>query len=195
MQSLSNSSMEGGVGDMEGLQIWNDQVLLRVARDARLAFRLIREETFHGDFEFQEGIVEADGMAPVSGLLYYAMPCVFESVVVQLEGVATPAVFQTVGEWPMDIDDDQLETYPHLHFLEERKTGMPWRLERWYTLAGPYLVFDSQQYFERPRPVQHGKNWERLMVQLRQVVDLPRWTANMDKPVVNLISGSRSYIM
>ncbi|MBC7261403.1 MAG: hypothetical protein H5T63_05270 [Chloroflexi bacterium] len=180
---------------MQELQIWNDQVLLRIARDARLAFRLTGEETFYGDFEFQEGVVEVEGIAPVRGLLYYAMPCVFESLVVQLEGIATPSVFQTVGEWPTDIDDDQLETYPHLHFLEERKTGTPWRLERWYTLAGSYLIFDSQQYFERSRPVQHGKNWERLMVQLRQVADLPSWASHMDRPIVNLISSGRSYII
>lgn len=180
---------------MQGLQIWNDQVCVRVARDARLAFRLIQEEEFHGDFGFQEGVLETEGMAPVAGLLYYPMPCVFESIVVQLEGITTPSVYQVVGDWPAEIDDDQLETYPHLHFLEERKTGMPWRLERWYTLAGPYLIFDSQQYFERPRPVQRGKNWERLMVQLRQVADLPAWVSHIDRPVVNLISGGRSYII
>lgn len=180
---------------MEELQIWNDQVLLRVARDARLAFRLVEEEEFHGDFQFQAGTIEAEGTAPVEGLFYYAMPCVFESVVVQLEGIATPSVYQVAGEWPTEIDDDQLETYPHLHFLEERKTGMPWRLERWYTLAGPYLVFDSQQYFERPRPAQRGKNWERLLVQIRQVADLPAWASHMDKPFVNLISGGRLYII
>lgn len=180
---------------MEELQIWNEQVFLRVARDARLAFRLIQEEKFHGDLKFQVGIIEAGGTAPVEGLFYYAMPCVFESIVVQLEGIATPSVYQVVGEWPTEIDDDQLETYPHLHFLEERRTGMPWRLERWYTLAGPYLIFDCQQYYERPRPVQHGKNWERLIIQLRQVADLPAWASHIDRPVVNLISGGRSYII
>nr|MBC7244513.1 hypothetical protein [Chloroflexota bacterium] len=173
---------------MQGLQIWNDQVLLRIARDARLSFRLTGEEKFYGDFEFKEGSIEAEGGAPISGVLYYAVPCVFESLVVQLEGIATPAMYQAVGAWPADIDDEYLEAYPHLHFLEERKTGTPWRLERWYTLAGPYLVFDSQQYFERTHPEQCGKNWERLIVQLRQVVDLPTWAHNIDQIAINLIS-------
>ena len=107
-----------------------------------------------------------------------------------MEGRAAPALERAAGQWPADVDDDQLEAYPHLHFLEERKTGIPWRLERWYTLAGPYLVFDSQQYFERSRPRQQGKDWERLIVQLRQVVDVAVWMANPSVVVVNLISSA-----
>jgi hypothetical protein len=130
-------------------------------------------------------------MPPVKGLLYYPMSCAFESLVVRVEGITSPALDRAVGQWPEKVDDDELESYPHLHFLEERKTGMPWRLERWYTLAGPYLVFDSQQYFERPRSVQRGKNWERLIVQLRQVVDLSVWEQGTAVGTVNLISGDR----
>lgn len=180
---------------MQGLQIWNDQVLLRISRNAHLSFRLTGDEKFYGDFEFKEGYIEAEGIAPISGVLYYAIPCIFESLVIQLEGVATPSLYQAVGTWPAAIDDEYLEAYPHLHFLEERKTGTPWRLERWYTLAGPYLVFDSQQYFERTYPEQRGKNWERLIVQLRQVVDLPTCARDIGQATINLIFESHSDIM
>jgi len=174
---------------MQELQVWNDQVLIRVSRDASLAFRLMPDGQFHGGFALQGGHVEVVGSEPVSGLLYYAMPCLFESLVVRVEGFAAPLLNRAVGEWPAAVDEDELETYPYLHFLEERRTGMPWRLERWYTLAGPYLIFDSEQYFERSRPQQRGKDWERLIVQLRQVVELPTWAQNTAVVAVNLISS------
>jgi hypothetical protein len=177
---------------MQGLQVWNDQILIRVSRDAGLAFRLMPDGEFHGGFDLQEGSVEVAGTMSVSGLLYYAMPCLFESLVVRVEGIAAPLLDQAVGEWPAVVDDDELDTYPYLHYLEERKTGMPWRLERWYTLAGPYLIFDSEQYFERSKPQQGGKDWERLIVQLRQVVDLPAWAQNTEVVAVTLISSSGS---
>jgi len=177
---------------MQGLEIWNDQILLRVFRNGRLEFESKADREANGTVDLREGSIEVVGAAPVSGLLYYPMPCLFESLVVRLEGRATPLINQAVGEWPTAVDDDQLETYPCLHFLEERKTGMPWRLERWYTLAGPYLIFDSQQYFERSCPQQRGKDWERLIVQLRQVVNLPAWAQNTAVAAVNLISGSGS---
>ena len=174
---------------MEGLRIWNDQVFVRVSRDARMAYRLMPDGAYQGELELQEGGVRVPGAVPVSGLLYYAMPCLFESLVVRVEGIAAPLLERAAGEWPVVVDDDQLETCPYLHFLEERKTGMPWRLERWYTLAGPYLIFDSEQYFERSRPQQRGKDWERLIVQLRQVADLPAWAQNAEMVVVNLVSS------
>jgi hypothetical protein len=174
---------------MRGLQVWNDQVAIRVSRDARLAFRLMPQDEFSGDFELREGTIEAAEVAPVAGLLYYAVPCVYESLVVRVEGIAAPVLNRAVGEWPAAVDDDELETYPHLHFLDECKTGMPWRLERWYTLAGLYLIFDTQQYFERSCPRQRGKDWERLIVQLRQVVDLPACAESTEMAVVNLISS------
>jgi len=173
---------------MHGLQVQNDRVLLRVFRDARFDFRLMADDKFYGTFKLQQGSAEIIGTEPVKGLLYYAMPCVFESLIVRIEGTTTPVINRTVGDWPASIDDDELEMYPYLHFLEERRTGMPWRFERWYTLGGPYLVFDSEQYFERSRPQQRGKNWERLIVQLRQVVDLNAWAQNIEAVAINLIS-------
>jgi hypothetical protein len=157
---------------MQGLEVWNHEIMIQVGCDGRLAFRLMPEGEFQNELELQQGHAEVSGTTPVDGLLHYAMPCVFESLVVRVEGTVAPVLDRVVGQWPEAIDDDELETYPYLHFLEERKTGTPWRLERWYTVVGPYLVFDSEQYFERPRPVDRGKNWERLIIRLRQVVDV-----------------------
>lgn len=160
---------------MKGLQVWNHQVMIQVACDGRLAFRLMPEGEWQSEIELQRGHAEVSGTTPVDGLLHYAMPCVFESLVVRVEGTTAPVLDRALGQWPEAIDDDELETYPYLHFLEERKTGMPWRLERWYTVAGSHLVFDSEQYFERPLPVERGRNWERLIIRLRQVVNLASW--------------------
>lgn len=173
---------------MQELQVWNQRVQLGVSRGGRLACRVMPDGEFVGSLELAEGQVEVEHTAPVTGLLYYVLPCVLEGLVVRLEGTAAPLLDRTVGQWPADLDDEELEAYPHLHFLEERKTGMPWRWERWYTLAGPYLVFDSQQYFERSCPRKQGRDWERLIVQVRQVVDLPGWSANRTGAVANLLS-------
>jgi hypothetical protein len=195
---------------MQGLQVCNEQAAILVSREGRLAVHLAgrtasagrsprarrgrgsrpergRDE-FSAEVELLEGTLKLGDLAPASGLLYYALPCVHESVTVHVEGMATPVLDRAVGQWPEDVDDDHLEAYPHLHFLEERKTGIPWRLERWYTLAGPYLVFESHQYSERSRPRQRGKDWERLIVQLRQVVDVAAWTLNPLVAMVNLMS-------
>jgi hypothetical protein len=176
---------------MQGLEVHNHQVMIQVASDGRLAFRLMPGGKLWENIHLREGSVIVPEIAPVTGLLYYATPSISESLTVRVEGIATPVLDRALGQWPATVDDDELETYPHLHFLEERKTGTPWRLERWYTLAAAYLIFDSQQYFERPRAAQHGKNWERLIVQLRQVVDLSVWEQGIAVDAVNLISGDQ----
>ncbi len=176
---------------MHSLEVRNHQVMIQVARDGRLAFRPMPEGKLRENVHLQQGSVTVPELAAVTGLLYYAMPSIFESLTVRVEGIAAPVLDRALGQWPATVDDEELETYPHVHFLEERKTGTPWRFERWYTLAAAYLIFDSQQYFERPRPAQRGKNWERLIVQLRQVVDLSVWGQDPAFGAVNLISGDR----
>jgi hypothetical protein len=173
---------------MQGLEVWNHEVMIRVACNGQLAFRLMPEGEWQSELELQRGRAQVSGAAPVDGLLHYAMSCVFESLVVRVEGTPTPVLDRAVGQWPEAIDDDELDTYPYLHFLEERKTGTPWRLERWYTVAGPCLVFDSEQYFERPRPVDRGKSWERLIIRLRQVVNLAAWVPGGSTDLSNLAS-------
>lgn len=154
---------------MQPLKLWNDQVEVFVSRDALLSFRLTQGE---GRFALREGTAQVRGGELIEGLFYHQMPCWFESLVVREEGVPEPLLQRVAGSWPADVDDDQLEMYPQLHFLEQRKTGLPWRYERWYSLIGTYLVFESDQYFERSRSHERGKNWARFIVQLRQVVNL-----------------------
>jgi len=175
---------------MQGLQIRNDQVLLRVFRDARLDAQPVGDEQPRAVLDIEAGSFKVEGAEPITGLLYYAVPCVFEKLVVRVEGASSPVIQCTAGEWPTAVDDDDLEFYSHLHFLEERKTGTPWKWERWYTLAGPYLVFESEQYFERSCPGRRGKDWERLIVQLRQIMDLVKWCEEPDKIGINLICAS-----
>ena len=177
---------------MQGLQLQNDQIALRVSRDGRLDVRSMKNGQSCVALDLQEGSIQATGTAPIEGLLYYAMPSVFESMAVRVEGAPSPLIQRTSGRWPAAIDGDELEFYSLLHLLEERKTGIPWRSERWYTLAGSHLVFESEQYFERACPRQHGKNWERLIVHLQQVVHLLEWCEESDGAAVNLISASRA---
>jgi hypothetical protein len=160
---------------MDPLEVWNEDAAIRVSRDAHLSIRMLAGADW--TLSLQEGRVDAPDTPPVEGLQYYALPCVFECLDVRLEGAPSPIVSRAVGGWPRAINDDELEIYPHLHFLEERKTGKPWRFERWYTLAGAFLVYDSEQYFERSEVGQESKSWQRLIVHMRQVVDLALMSA------------------
>ena len=85
---------------MPGLQVWNDQILIQMFRHAGLAFRLMPDGEFHAGFDLQEGSVEVAGTISVSGLLYYAMPCLFESLVVRVEGIAAPLVNRVSASGP-----------------------------------------------------------------------------------------------
>jgi hypothetical protein len=171
------------------LEIGNDRASIQVSPDAQLTIRLIPEGQFGAKHMLSDGSIALRDRAPLSGLLYYALPCVFEGLIVRVEGVASPALQSTLGRWPPAVDDDDLDAYPHLHFVEERKTGAPWRFERWYTLAGSHLVFESDQYFERACPAERGQNWERFIVQLRQVVHLPALAGDSAKPEHLLVGG------
>ncbi len=173
---------------MQGLRVWNERVALSVSRTGRIEVEARGNGRPVAGQDLQEGRVELADCSPVTGLLFYALPCVFESLTLHREGGAVPLLSRTLGEWPTGVDDDELQTYPQLHFLEERKTGMPWRFERWYTLADSHLVFDSEQYFERECPRHAGKNWERFIVQLRQVVDSLAWVSRPTQQASNLLS-------
>ncbi|MBM4430576.1 MAG: hypothetical protein FJ026_09565, partial [Chloroflexi bacterium] len=75
---------------MQELQVWNDCVLLSISRGGRLDFRMMPDGEFVGGLELGQGHVEVEQMPAVTGLLYYALPCVLESLVVRLEGTAAP---------------------------------------------------------------------------------------------------------
>jgi hypothetical protein len=175
---------------MQGLEIGNDQATVRVSRDGHLSLRLASDQDFGAGWPLQEGSAAIAGAEPVEPILHYCLFYEYEQLVVRLEGQAAPMLERARGQWPASVVDDELETYPHLHFLDERRTGTPWRLERWYTLAGPYLILESEQYFERPRAVQRGKNWERLIVHLRQVVDVTAWASQHGANGIGFVSSS-----
>jgi len=172
---------------MQGLQVWNERIRLSVSPTGHMEIEARGRGRPVAGLDLQEGGIELSSSSPVTGLLFYALPCAFESLAVHREGSSAALINRAVGEWPAGVDDDELQTYPHLHFLEERKTGMPWRFERWYTLADSYLIFDSEQYFERECARQGGKDWERFIVQLRQVCDPLAWVAHPLPEAANLL--------
>lgn len=157
---------------MQPLRLWNDRVEVLISAEGLLSFRMTQGGQSKGCFALRQGKVRVRGPAVIEGLFYHDMPCCYESVVAREEGVAEPVLQHSAGTWPADVDDDQLEMYPQLHYLEQRKTGLPWRYERWYSLADTFLIFESEQYVERSRPQRRGRDWVRYIVQLRQVANL-----------------------
>jgi hypothetical protein len=167
-----------------------------VSAQGLLSVRLTQGGQDETSFALREGQVQVRGSERIEGLYYHDMPCCFESLVVREESAPAPVVQRVVGSWPADIDDDQLEMYPQLHYLEQRKTGLPWRYERWYSLVGAFLVFESEQYFERSRPQERGKNWARFIVQLRQVANLGSGdgeTATLVHPLLQSLASERHH--
>jgi hypothetical protein len=155
---------------MSELELRNDLCRVSVSREGLV--EATRPPQQSRSFSLQPGQITPANVATIGGLQYYSVPCPFQFIQVRLEGSPKPLAEHSAGSWPMEVDDDMLETYPALHFLEERKTAAPWRLERWYTLAGSHIVFESEQYFERSRPRQVGRDWERFIINWRQVINL-----------------------
>jgi hypothetical protein len=177
---------------VQQLRLWNDRVEVLLSREGLLSSRLTLGEQGEAHVPLCEGQVQVRGAGLIEGLFYHNMPCCFESVVVRQEGVPEPLLQRVTGTWPAAVDDDQLEMYPQLHCLEERKTGLPWRYERWYSLAGTFLIFESEQYFERSRPQPRGKNWVRFIVQVRQVTDLAGVVGGAGPAISPLLGTHRS---
>ena len=155
------------------LRVRNQEYALHVFPDARFALESVREGAGACTIEIAERVARVTGMKPISGVYLYPVTCEYSSLEIRLEGQAAPVFERAEGQWPSMIEEDELHMYPHLHFVAERKTGTPWRFERWYTLVGSYLVFEAEQYFERTVQRQ-GKNWERLVVHIRQLMDLAK---------------------
>ncbi len=139
-------------------------------------------ETHWKPVAVRQGELAPEGIAPIQQLRFYLVPSAFQSIQVRREGAPGLLVDRITGEWPAAVDDDLLDSYPSVHFLEERRTGAPWRLERWYTLAGSFLVYESEQYAERWRPREAGRDWERFIVNWRQVIELPGVLSELRPP-------------
>ena len=157
---------------MSDMEIVNSEARIRVTPDSELSIHLRPEGQFSAQYPMCSGTVSLTGRSPLMGLCYYDLPCAYESTVIRVEGVALPVLQRSVGIWPDVVSEDDLDAYPHLHMVAERKTASPWRFERWYTLVGSHLLFEGEQYFERARPPERGKSWERFIVQLRQLINL-----------------------
>jgi hypothetical protein len=157
---------------MKALILRNDRVAVRVGCDGQIAVHGFPQGKERARLLLEEGTIDLPGTLALAGVLRYPSGSVFESLVVRRERDGRPLVERCGGTWPDGVLEDELETYPCIHFLEERRTGAPWRYERWYTLVGNLLILDSDQYFERSEGAAPGKTWERFLVQLRQAFDL-----------------------
>ncbi len=172
---------------MTQMLLQNERAEVHVTANGRLVCRC-RESQQDLSAQSAQGSLVLEHREPLRGIFYYALPSVCEHVSANLEGVLAAVLQRDTGEWPADVIYDDLEMYPHLHFLEESRTATPWRLERWYTLAGPCLVVECEQYFERSRSAVSGKQWERWIVHLRQVCDLEAWASGTTEPTEHLLS-------
>ncbi|MBC7262748.1 MAG: hypothetical protein H5T64_00145 [Chloroflexi bacterium] len=166
---------------MNSLDVWNENFLVAVFPDGRLNFQLMVEGRPTGVY-----LGEAYSLAEVTdstlfgefavGIARYPLPAGYERVIVRREGEPQPALTQEMGDLPPEITavDEEMEFYPCLHILRERRTALPWRLEQWYTLVGQYLVYDSNQYFEKGAVPGQFARGERIIAELRQVLDVVR---------------------
>lgn len=108
---------------------------------------------------------------PHNGVLYYALPCVFESLRLQRIEDGEVLYDASDGELPGAVEQADLANLPTIRVLEERIIQLPWRLDRRYTPVDRYLVFDCEQVYRRRHPSQR-KVWEPVQAELRQVVDV-----------------------
>lgn len=166
---------------MNSLDVWNENFLVSVFPDGGLNFRLVVEGRPTGAY-LSETYSLAEVTDPVLygelavGIARYALPAGYERLIVRREGEPQAELSQEKGDLPPEITtiDEELEFYPCLHILRERRTALPWRLEQWYTLVGPYLVYDSSQYFEKDVVPGQFTRGERIIAEMRQVLDVLR---------------------
>jgi len=181
---------------MASLEIWNDRVMVAVFDDTKVNFQLMRGENPDGHWLTRHNrLVEATakiyGHVPYLGVSYYNLPTIYESLAVRKEGAPSPVFEAQAGELPALIEEADLDMYPCLHFLAHRRVAAPWRMERWYTLVGPYVVFECHQYFERraARGERRKQSWERVISQLQQVVDVVAWGTGQEMELHSVIGG------
>lgn len=166
---------------MNSLDVWNENFLITVFPDGGLNFQLVVEGRPTGVYLGEAySLTEVTDPGPFGelavGIARYPLPARYERVIVRREGEPQPALTQEKGDLPPEIAavDEEMEFYPCLHILRERRTALPWRLEQWYTLVGPYLIYDSSQYFEKGVVPGQFARGERIIAELRQVLDVVR---------------------
>jgi hypothetical protein len=174
--------------DVSGTQLHDGQFSVSVSPSGDVVTRQL-ETGRRRILALCSGLVAPAGITPIDGLVFYAAPCAYQSLTLRREASPASIVDRSVGSWPAAVDDDWLETYPHLHFLQERRTATPWRQEYWYTLAAGFLIFECEQYFERSCTGHSGVPWERFIARLRQVIELTETVAGQ-RPVDLLLVPS-----
>ena len=183
---------------MASTQIANESVMVAVFDDTKVNFQLAAKGIPDGRWLTRRNrLVEVDpallSNLQHAGIYCYHLPTVFESLTVRREGERVPAFQGEAGTLPSVVADADLDMYPCLHYLAEKKVAAPWRMERWYTLVGRYLVFECQQYFERPGGGHDSplRSWERIISDLQQVVDVVAWGQGEEMELHSLIRGTR----
>ena len=166
-------------GGIAYLEISNEHFYAFVFDDTKLNFQLAAGGGPNGTYVTRKNsLVEWSGEhfpdKPYNGVLYYAMPCVFESLRVQRVAEGEMLYEASAGKLPEAVRQADLVGLPALRMSEERTVQRPWRLDRCYVPVGRYLVFDCTQFYERRRPSQR-KAWEQVRAELRQVVDVVGW--------------------
>jgi len=169
---------------MAYLEISNEHFYAFVFDDTKLNFQLAVGNRPGGAYVTRRNsLVEWSGEyfpdRPYNGVLYYAMPCAFESLCVQCVADGETLYEASAGELPEAVRRADLAELPALRMSEERTAQRPWRLDRRYVPVGRYLVFDCTQVYERHPPGQR-KSWEQVHAELRQVVDVVGWARGAD---------------
>jgi hypothetical protein len=169
---------------MAYLEIGNEDFYAFVFDDTKLNFQLATGGRPGGAYVTRKNsLVEWSGEhfphKPYDGVLYYAMPCVFESLRVQRITVGEVLYEASAGELPETVRRADLAGLPALRMSEERTVQRPWRLDRCYVPVGHYLVFDCEQSYER-RLSGRREAWKQVRTELRQVVDVVGWARGED---------------
>lgn len=178
---------------MAYLEISNEHFYAFVFDDTKLNFQLAVGGQPDGDYVTRKNsLVVWSGEhfpdKPYNGVLYYAMPCVFESLRVQRVTGGEVLYKTSAGELPETVHRADLAELATLRMSEERTVQRPWRLDRCYVPAGRYLVFDCTQLYER-RPPGQRKAWEQVRTELRQVVDVVSWAGGENLKDHSVIRG------
>jgi len=183
---------------MASMQIANQSVMVAVFDDTKVNFQLAAEGIPDGRWLTRRNrLVEIgparSGNAQHAGIYCYRLPTVFESLTVRKGGEPAPTFQAEAGTLPDLLVDADLDMYPCLHYMAEKKVAAPWRLERRYTLVGPYLVFECQQYFERSGSGHDNplRSWERIISDLQQVVDVVAWGRGEEMELHSVIGATR----
>jgi len=178
---------------MASIEVWNDTFYVFVFDDTKLNFQLNVDGQPGGPWVTRKNrLVSWSGKyapdRPYYGVEYYAMPCVFESLVVRHADTGEVVYDASAGEVPREVHSADLSHLPTLHILQERTGPDSWRRDRCYIPVDRYLVFDCEQLYWR-RKAGKRKGWEQMQAELRQIVDVVAWAEEEEWEDHSVIRG------